>query len=165
MSDFRISGSDDVSVSQGADRPHLLWAGRTVFDVVLGGEHTGGSLALLDQLGRQGDATPMHIHHDEAEIFYLIEGKISAWAGDVATNLAAGGAVYLPSGLPHAFRVETPLARLITITVPGGFADFVRTAGMSIEGDVPAAWEFDMARIMSAAARHGIEIVGPPPQS
>jgi hypothetical protein len=48
MSDLRMPGAG-VAVSQPADRDHWLWAGDTVFDVVLGGEHTGGSLALLDQ--------------------------------------------------------------------------------------------------------------------
>ena len=111
MSDLRNAGSRDVAVSRAADRHRLLWAGGTVFDVVLAGEHTGGSLALLE----------------------------------------------------HAFRVDTAQARLITVTAPAGFADFVRAAGVSIDGKAPATWEFDVERIMAAAPRHGIEIVGPPP--
>jgi quercetin dioxygenase-like cupin family protein len=163
MSDLRIPGATGVAVSQAADRPHWLWAGGMVFDVVLGAEHTGGSLALLDQRGRQGDATPMHVHRREAEVFYVIEGAITAWAGEAAMTLGSGGAVYLPAGLPHALRVDSDQARVITLSAPAGFADFVRAAAVRSDGDVPAAWEFDVERIVAAAPQHDIDIVGPPP--
>ncbi len=63
----------DVAVSHLADRRPLLWAGATTFDILLDGSQTGGSLGLLDQFGRRGDATPLHVHRSEAEVFYLIE--------------------------------------------------------------------------------------------
>ncbi len=44
------------------------------------------------------------------------------------------------------------------------FADFVRAAGVPVQGDAPATWEFDVGRILSAAAAHDIDVVGPPPQ-
>ena len=162
MSDLRMP--DGVAVSHAADRDRWLWAGGTVFDVVLGGEHTGGSLALLDQPARQGDATPVHVHRGEAEAFYVIEGAITAWAGDAALTIGSGGGVHLPAGLPHAIRVDTVQARIIVLTAPAGFADFVRAAGVRSEGDIPAAWEFDVERIMAAAPQYDIDIVGPPPR-
>ncbi|HET7899900.1 MAG TPA: hypothetical protein VFL59_01855, partial [Candidatus Nanopelagicales bacterium] len=70
--------SSGVGVSRAEDRRRLLWAGRTTFDLVLDAEHTQGRVALLDQHGERGDVTPMHIHHDEAEIFYVLEGSIVA---------------------------------------------------------------------------------------
>lgn len=151
-------------VTRAADRDKLLWAGRTIFDVVLGGDQTGGAVALLDQWGERGDVTPMHIHRSEAEIFYVIEGGIAAWFGDDVHELEAGGAVYLPPGKPHAFGIRSDRARLITITAPAGFAAFVADAGVPFEGDQPATWEFDVGRIVQAAPAHGIDIVGPPPR-
>lgn len=155
--------ADMTNVSRPGDRTKLLWAGKTVFDVVLGGEHTAGQLALLDQWGERGDVTPMHIHRDEAEIFYVLEGGISAWFEDEVVALDAGGAVYLPAGRPHAFGIRTSRARLLTVTAPAGFAAFVAQAGVPVSGDVPSTWEFDVARIMQAAPEHNIDIVGPPP--
>jgi hypothetical protein len=105
----------------------------------------------------------MHVHHREAEIFYVLEGGITAWAGDDVHTLDAGSAVYLPPDQPHAFGIHTPHARIITVTAPSGFADFVRAAGISVDGDVPATWDFDLGAVMAAAPQHGIEIVGPPP--
>ena len=152
-----------AGVSRREDRRRLLWAGRTTFDVVLDASHTQGTIALLDQHGERGDATPVHIHHDESEIFYVLDGTIVAWSGDERLTLGAGGALYLPAGSPHAFAVSSPTARLISVTAPAGFAAFVQAAGVPVDGDVPATWEFDMGALMAASQEHRIEIVGPPP--
>ena len=153
-----------AQTSTAADRTRLLWAGGTVFDVVLGAEHTDGAVALLDQWGRRGDVTPMHVHRDEAEIFYVLDGGIRAWSGDDVLDLDAGDAVHLPAGQPHAFGIRTSEARLITVTVGAGFADFVRAAGVPLAaGEQPQTWEFDVGRLVEAAPKHGIDIVGPPP--
>jgi cupin domain len=134
-----------------------------VFDLVLDGSQTGGTVALLDQRGSRGDTTPMHIHHAEAEIFYVLEGAVTAWSGEDTIELEAGGAVYLPAERPHAFGIRSQEARLVSVTTPAGFASFVRSAGIPINGDMPRQWEFDIARLIGAAPHHGIEIVGPPP--
>lgn len=154
---------ENAHVSRLAERQQLLWAGRTVFDVVLSGEQTAGTVALLDQRGERGDVTPMHVHRDEAEIFYVLEGGITTWFGDDVQRLEEGAAVYLPAGRPHAFGIHTERARLLTVTAPAGFAAFVSQAGVPVAGDLPATWEFDVGRIMQAAPEHAIEIVGPPP--
>jgi quercetin dioxygenase-like cupin family protein len=155
--------ADSAFVTHAADRRRLLWAGRTVFDLIIGGEQSGGAVSILDQWGRRGDVTPLHIHNREAEIFYVLEGGITAWAADEIHQIEAGAAVYLPPGQAHAFGIRSDEARLITVTAPGGFADFVRAAGVPVDGETPTAWEFDPARIMAAAGQHDIQIVGPPP--
>lgn len=155
--------SSGVGISRAEDRQRLLWAGRTTFDLVLDAATTQGGIALLDQRGERGDVTPMHIHHGEAEVFYVLEGSIVAWAGGERLSLGAGGALYLPSGQQHAFGVVSATARLISVTTPAGFAGFVQAAGVPVEGAVPATWEFDIGALMAAAPDHQIEIVGPPP--
>ncbi len=163
VSDIGSGPTTAVALSRAEERRKLLWAGRTVFDVVLGGEETGGTFAVLDQWGRRGDCTPLHVHHTDAEVFYVLEGAITAWAGEDVTRLEAGGAVYLPAGLAHAFRVDSEEVRLITVSAPAGFAAFVREAGVPFDGSAPATWDFDIGRLMASAPRHDIEIVGPPP--
>lgn len=152
-----------TGVSHAEDRTRLLWAGRTTFDVVLDSSHTQGTLSLLDQHGERGDATPVHVHRREAEVFYMLAGTIVTWVGDDRMTLSEGGAVFLPAGVPHAFGVVSEEARLLTVTAPAGFADFVRAAGLPVDGDVPATWDFDVDSLVAAAAAHDIEIVGPPP--
>ncbi|MDQ2797951.1 MAG: cupin domain-containing protein [Actinomycetota bacterium] len=162
MSTLNIS-SPSAAFSRGQDRHRQLWAGGTIFDIVLAGAQTGGTLALLDQTGRRGDTTPLHVHREEAEIFYVLDGRIAAWHGDEVEELTVGDAVYLPAAEPHALGVLTDTARIVTITAPAGFADFVRAAGMDADRSAPISWEFDIDRITQAAPRHGIDIIGPPP--
>lgn len=82
---------------------------------------------------------------------------------DDVQPLEAGAAVYLPPGRPHAFGIDTEKARLLTVTAPAGFAAFVSQAGVPVAEDAPATWQFDVGRILQAASKHDIEIVGPPP--
>jgi quercetin dioxygenase-like cupin family protein len=155
--------SDEVSISRAEDRSRFLWAGGTVWDVVLGAEQTGGHVALLDQRGRHGDATPMHRHPAESEIFYVLDGTIRAFHGGTSVDLGAGSAIYLPAGQEHGMGVVSEQARIVTILTPGSFSRFVQAAGTPFSGDEPAQWEFDVSRLMHAAAEHGIEVTGPPP--
>ncbi len=155
--------SDEVSISRSEDRSRYLWAGGTVWDVVLGADQTGGHIALLDQRGRQGDATPMHLHPHEAEIFYVVDGTIRAFHGGTSVDLGPGAAIYLPAGQEHGMGVVSDRARIVTITTPGSFSAFVQAAGVPVDGDEPAQWEFDVSRLMSNAAAHDIQVTGPPP--
>lgn len=155
--------SDEVSISRREERQRLLWAGSTVFDVVLGAEQTGGHGSLLDQTGRHGDATPMHLHPGEAEIFYVLDGTLRAFHGGTSVDLSAGSAIYLPAGQEHGIGVVSDRARVVTILTPGSFSRFVQAAGTPFEGDQPEQWEFDVSRIVRAAAEHDIVITGPPP--
>ena len=155
--------SDEVSITTAEDRRRLLWAGGTVFDVVLGAEQTGGHISLLDQTGRHGDATPMHLHPGEAEMFYVLDGTVRAFHGGSSVDLGLGSAIYLPAGQEHGIGVVSERARILTILTPGSFSRFVQAAGTPFEGDEPTQWEFDVSRIMAAAAEHDIVITGPPP--
>ena len=155
--------SEQVSITTAEERQRYLWAGGTVFDVVLGAEHTGGHLSLLDQTGRHRDATPMHLHPAEAEIFYVLDGSLRAFHGGSEVDLAAGSAIYLPAGQEHGIAVLSERARILTILTPGSFSRFVQAAGTPLDGDEPAQWDFDVSRIMSAAEQHDIVITGPPP--
>jgi quercetin dioxygenase-like cupin family protein len=158
-----LSMSDAVAVTRASERRRLLWAGGSTFDVVLGPEHTGGHVALVDQSGARGDVTPMHVHLDEAEVFYVLDGSIRAFHGGTSLDLEAGSAIYLPPAQEHAFGVISERARILTLTTPGSFASFVTSAGVEIEGEAPTQWDFDLTRIMAAAAEHRIDITGPPP--
>ncbi len=155
--------SDEVTISQAEDRQRLLWAGGTVWDVVLGAEQTGGHIALLDQTGQRGDATPRHVHPNEAEIFYVLDGTVRAFSGGTSVDLSAGSAIYLPAAQEHALGVVSDSARIVTITTPGSFSRFVQAAGLPFQGDRPAQWEFDVSRLRGIAAAHDIEVTGPPP--
>lgn len=126
-------------------------------------EHeTGGAYLLFEDALDAGKVTPLHQHPEADETFYMLEGEVRLHiAGDEIT-LAAGGIAIIPRGVPHAFKVTTPTARMLCLQTPGGGEAFYRHASEPVgPGDPP---EPDFARVRAAADSTGaIEILGPPP--
>lgn len=68
-----------------------------------------------------GYEIPMHVHHDEDELFYILEGTLTLMSQDGDTQAGPGSFVHLPHGIPHGFanRSDTP-ARMLVIASPSG---------------------------------------------
>ncbi|HEY6398478.1 MAG TPA: cupin domain-containing protein, partial [Solirubrobacteraceae bacterium] len=54
------------------------------------GAETGGSLAQLETNDPRGTATPLHIHHNEDETFYVLDGEVSLLVDGKRIDLSAG---------------------------------------------------------------------------
>ena len=81
-------------------------------------------------MGPQGFATPLHVHRDVDEGFYVIEGELTVWAGDDVTVLNAGDFVLAPRGVPHTIKnTAAGDTRVLVTSTPAGFEDFVRAYG------------------------------------
>jgi hypothetical protein len=63
------------------------------------------------QTGRRGDVTPMHVQSTDAEVFYVLDGGITAWAGEDVHELDAGDAIHCAqrTGAPHALPLSLGL--------------------------------------------------------
>jgi quercetin dioxygenase-like cupin family protein len=141
-----------------------LWFIANLALVHVDGGDTGGAFDLVEITGRQGDMPPLHVHHDHDETFYVLEGRLSLHLPGQSVELGPGGCFLAPRGIPHVYRVESDEARWLGVGHPSGFADFVRDASDAAEADglPPADREPDVARVGEAAARYGIELLGPP---
>jgi quercetin dioxygenase-like cupin family protein len=96
---------------------------------VLAGRRTGSSFSLMTCRIPPGQRPPPHIHDDEDEAFYVLEGQMRFKAGTDEWVLGAGGFVYLPRGLIHQPMVEGehPATVLAVLSRPGledFFAEF-----------------------------------------
>ena len=90
------------------------------------GESTGGTLSLFEELPPMID-TPRHVHANEDELFYVLEGEHVIEVGGEEHRVGPGGAVFAPREVPHAQRRVVPgEGRLLIMTVPGGFDGFFR---------------------------------------
>ena len=91
------------------------------------------------------------------------------YVGDQTLKAQPGSFLFGPKEVPHAFRVDTGPARLLFVLSPGGFEDLVREMGeptreLSIPPPPEAPPdEAEIERMAAIAARHGNEILGPPP--
>jgi len=127
-----------------------------VLSVVLGGERTDQTLTVMFDTTPPGGGPPPHFHSREDELFLVVEGRISFFVEGNWTEVAPGGAVYLPRGTTHCYRNigMTPTRQWI-LTTPSGFErcfarcadEFARPGGPSME------------RIVGFARDHGIEFV------
>ena len=84
-------------------------------------------------------------------------------AGDELVDLEPGGFIYLPQGLPHAFRTTgTEPVRYLALTLPGGVMGLYDEVGTPApERRLPDAGVNgdDVARWLAAAPRYGLQIV------
>jgi quercetin dioxygenase-like cupin family protein len=122
---------------------------------------TGGTLGLVEHIMTPGGGSPYHVHHNEDEEFYVIDGEVRFFSDGESSVLGPGGFAFLPREIPHGFRVEGDAnARILLMATPGGFEGFVAELSTPEPPDGPP----DMAMLMQAAARYSIDILGPLPE-
>ena len=145
------------------------WAMGSLFEHLVSAEQTGGALGMSLVTQPPGIATPFHRHTREAEALFVLDGLIEYRAGDETFELTDGSFLYLPLGVPHAFRIrgEAP-ARFVALTAPGGLMGLYDEVGVPAAGlHVPQEGEGlsmadEIARWNEVGPRYGLEVVGPP---
>jgi uncharacterized RmlC-like cupin family protein len=111
-------------------------------------------------------ATPVHRHSREDEAFYLLDGEVSVYFGDQVVRAGAGDFLWAPREVPHAFCVESALARLLVVSTPAGFQQFLFDTGEPaavLMAPPHAAEPPDLDALVAALADYGVTVVGPPP--
>ena len=63
-----------------------------------------------------------HVHADEDDAFYILEGELTFTFGDEVAPAPSGTFVLIPPGVPHGFRNdgEQPV-RMLNLHAPAGF--------------------------------------------
>ncbi len=113
------------------------------------------ALGLVDMVEvPAGHMPPLHVHRNEDEGFYVLEGRVTLFLPGCSIELGPGEFHLAPRGIPHSYEVGDEPARLLTTSTPGGFERFVAA--------VAAVGEVDPGTLTAIAAEHGIEILGPP---
>src|SRR6266702_6489301 len=141
------------------DEGESLWFLGVLATIKASTETTDGRVAVIEHLAPQGAGSPLHIHHNEDEWFYVTEGELTFWVGGQLTDAPTGSFVYGPRGVPHTFTVTSPEARFLLVTEPAGFEGFMRTLAEPAQTrSLPPATGQppDPARMMAVAAEYGI---------
>jgi quercetin dioxygenase-like cupin family protein len=142
-----------------------LWFLDGLMTVKAGGPETRNAFTLIEAQCPAGSGPPPHIHHDEEEAFYVLEGELSVTCGDQAWTAGPGAFALLPRGLPHSWRAsDAGSARMLQITSPAQFERFAAEVGEPAQTEeIPPAREVDLDTLMRVAPRYGIEVLAPPP--
>ncbi|MBO9579682.1 MAG: cupin domain-containing protein [Sphingobium sp.] len=90
---------------------------------------TGGAFGVFEGIIPPGEGPPAHVHEREDEFIRVIAGRFGFWCADDYVELAEGGCIAMPRGVPHRFRnIGETQGRLMAVSSPGGFEDFFATA-------------------------------------
>jgi mannose-6-phosphate isomerase-like protein (cupin superfamily) len=143
------------------------WFLGTLIIIKATGEDTGGAFTLVEQWAPPGFGPPLHLHHREDEPFLVLEGSVRFRCGDQEFLAESGSYVFLPKGVPHAFRVEGPgPARLLQMTLPSGFESLVHELGIPAPTRTlppPDPLRPDLIRrLVALGPKYHFSVVGPP---
>ena len=127
-----------------------------------------GSWGLSVETFPAGFASAFHNHPTEDSGFYVLIGEMRVKCGDLEATARPGMFVFLPRGVPHAFKVgETGPVTWINVQGPtGDFRRLTEEIGEPAPGPVlpPAGIALpDAAATADAARRHNLERLGPSP--
>lgn len=142
------------------------WFFGSLVNVKAASEQTDGRFALTEFVNPPGFVSPRHVHHDEHEAFYILDGSAEVHCGNESFNVSPGSFVMLPKGIPHWHEVgtEMPLRSLVLTT--GQFERYVAACGEPARKlELPPPGAPDLDRVSAAGERFRIEVLGPPPTS
>jgi quercetin dioxygenase-like cupin family protein len=133
---------------------------------LVSGADTDGLLSAAMVTQPSGQASPLHVHTREAEAWLLLEGALTYRAGEELVRMTSGDFIYLPAGVPHAFRITgADPARFLALTLPAGLLSIYDEVGVPAaerrlpdSGVTPA----DVEAWLEAGPRYGLRVVGPP---
>lgn len=85
----------------------------------------GGAYYLCEAAFVPESGSPLHIHHYEDEVIYVLEGTIDIRLDREKLSVPMGGIVHLPKKVPHALfnPLRTPL-KILVYAIPGGLENF-----------------------------------------
>jgi mannose-6-phosphate isomerase-like protein (cupin superfamily) len=138
-------------------RSGLTWDiyGDLVTPIITGKESAGG-LVILETVTPPRVGPPLHLHHREDEVFYVVEGKFIFEYGGKQMEGGPGTHVFLPRDIPHCFQnIGENTGKMLVICQPAGvdlfFEDLSKLQGPP-----------EPAKVVPVFEKWGLELLGPP---
>lgn len=97
------------------------------------GNQTGGRFSVVHHpIAAHALAAPLHNHHNEDELSFVLTGRLGALLGDDVVTAEAGTWVFKPRQQWHTFwnAGETP-CEIIEVISPAGFENYCREVAES----------------------------------
>jgi quercetin dioxygenase-like cupin family protein len=150
-------------IRQDGEGEQMWFAGGGVFTWKATAAETGGAFIMLEDVMVRGKTTPLHLHPNEDEAIYVLEGELLVHIEGEEHRVGQGGLFVAPRGVPHAMMVVSQTAHILGLQTPGTGEAFYRDAGEPARSEDDAS-RYDWARLREVAERsESIELLGPPP--
>jgi quercetin dioxygenase-like cupin family protein len=139
-----------------------IWIAGDTLSFKATADDTAGAYTLIEILAVPGGGPPAHIHDNEEETFYVLDGAFEIVIGERVVRAEHGAFALVPRGTVHRFRcIGDRPGRMLVLFTPGGIEGFFREAGRVAVGASPAppVDAAEIARTEAAARRHGLRVV------
>jgi quercetin dioxygenase-like cupin family protein len=139
----------------------LRWGPTGKVRILAGSSSTDRSFSVVECVEPPGSGAPLHVHHAEAEAFYILEGVVELTCGAQKVTTRAGDFVYTPKDVAHKFTVvgDQP-ARLLMMFSRPGFEMFFAEGGSPIAQ--PPAGPPDVAGFRRLVEKYSMELLDAP---
>ena len=89
--------------------------------VLLSTEATGGAISVLMGWLKPGEGPSDHVHFNQEEIFFIIEGTYEMTVGGQTSTVGPGTIVFIPRNVVHRFKnVGDTTGCMLDWSQPGG---------------------------------------------
>ncbi len=147
-----------IRVAHGEDRlgeRHTIGVSTTDFKVLT--QDCGGALFIMEHTNRRKGGPPRHLHHNEDEWFYVIEGDYIIEIASDRFQLKAGDSILAPREVPHtwAFVGDSPGRMVIAFTPANKMEAFFRD-------NAKRGKATEYVSDAQVYRSYGLELLGPP---
>jgi mannose-6-phosphate isomerase-like protein (cupin superfamily) len=123
-------------------------------DMLVTQEMTGGASATLLETSPPGGGPPPHVHQNEDETFFVVEGEYEFLVDGEWVKAGSGDAFYRGRGTVHTFRnCGQTTGKVLIFVEPGGFQSY-------LEKISPLSVPADLGKIIEVSNRYGITFPG-----
>jgi mannose-6-phosphate isomerase-like protein (cupin superfamily) len=155
-----VKGAGAVVVRSGEGEV-LRWGPAGKVRILAGANSTDRSFSVVESIEPPGSGAPLHVHHAEAEAFYILEGAVELVCGEGKVTGRAGDFVYTPKDVAHKFTVlgDKP-ARLLMMFSRPGFEMFFAEGGTPAQQ--PPAGPPDVAAFRRLVEKYEMDLLEVP---
>ena len=122
---FDLGGSI-LSFFRAKDTGTILLGPGDVYTILASSAETDGDYIALEALVPPDGGPPLHIHHDQIETFFILEGEMEITVGDRVYEAKVGDFVHVSKGTAHRFinRSRTTTKMVFTFVPAGDIEEF-----------------------------------------
>jgi quercetin dioxygenase-like cupin family protein len=125
--------------------------------VLLTTEATGGAISVLMGWHKPGEGPPDHVHFDQEETFFILEGTYELTVDGQTTTAAAGTIAFVPRNVVHRFKnIGDTTACMLDWSLPGGQDHYVKAIS-----DLAASDGFTGEKVMAISKKFDTNFPAP----
>jgi len=95
--------------------------------ILLTTEATGGAISVVLGYLEPGEGPPDHVHFNQDEMFFILEGTCELTVGDQTTTAGPGTIAFVPRNVVHRFKcVGDTTTRMLEWSLPGGLDHYFK---------------------------------------